>query len=61
MGFHADQEAARLLAESIDYSRQATSASLRLRAGPSPAVNLPVQPVQGVTPKAQPGAGTNPK
>ncbi len=29
-GFHADQEAARILGESIDYSRKATSAALRL-------------------------------
>ncbi len=32
-GFHAPQEAARILAESIDYSRQAQSAALRLKAG----------------------------
>ncbi len=30
MGFHADQEAARILAESIDYSRRAEAAALRL-------------------------------
>ena len=29
-GFHADQEAARILAESIDYSRQAQAAAYRL-------------------------------
>lgn len=29
-GFHADQEAVRILAESIDYSRHAAAASLRL-------------------------------
>lgn len=29
-GFHADQEAARILAESIDYSRQAQAVALRL-------------------------------
>jgi len=29
-GFHADQEAARILGESIDYSRQAQAAALRL-------------------------------
>jgi nitrite reductase (cytochrome c-552) len=34
-GFHADQEAARILGESIDYSRQAQAAALRLRAGAS--------------------------
>ncbi len=31
-GFHADQEAARVLGESIDYSRQAQAAALRLLA-----------------------------
>jgi nitrite reductase (cytochrome c-552) len=30
-GFHADQEAARILAESIDFSRQAQALALRLR------------------------------
>jgi len=55
MGFHADQETARLLAESIDYSRQATAAALRIRTGATPAVNLPVDPVQGVTPSPSGG------
>jgi nitrite reductase (cytochrome c-552) len=32
MGFHADQEAARVLAESIDLSRQAQAAAIGLRA-----------------------------
>jgi nitrite reductase (cytochrome c-552) len=36
-GFHSDQEAARVLGESIDYSRQAQAAALRLRAGGEPA------------------------
>ncbi|MBL9080466.1 MAG: ammonia-forming cytochrome c nitrite reductase subunit c552 [Planctomycetales bacterium] len=31
-GFHADQESARVLAESIDFSRQAQAAALKLRA-----------------------------
>lgn len=31
-GFHADQEAARILAESIDYSRQAQAAAYKLQA-----------------------------
>jgi nitrite reductase (cytochrome c-552) len=49
-GFHADQEAMRLLAESIDYSRQAQVAATRLRAPAPPSVaGLPVQPVQGVS------------
>ena len=49
-GFHADQEAARLLGESIDYSRQAQAAALRLRAGEAPALeDLPREPIQGVS------------
>lgn len=54
-GFHADQEAARILGESIDYSRQATAAALRLRAPAAPSTeSLPVEPVQGVTPTNPP-------
>jgi nitrite reductase (cytochrome c-552) len=50
-GFHADQEAARLLGESIDYSRQAQAMALRLRAPEAPSTeDLPIEPVQGVTP-----------
>jgi nitrite reductase (cytochrome c-552) len=53
-GFHADQESARLLAESIDYSRQAQAAALRLRAPAAPSTEaLPTEPVQGVTPTEQ--------
>ncbi len=49
-GFHADQEAARILGESIDYSRQAQAMSLRLRAPEAPNTeHLKVEPVQGVT------------
>ncbi|WP_148075790.1 ammonia-forming cytochrome c nitrite reductase subunit c552 [Bythopirellula goksoeyrii] len=49
-GFHADQEAARILGESIDYSRQAQAAALRLRAPEAPSTeDLPVEEVQGVT------------
>jgi nitrite reductase (cytochrome c-552) len=49
-GFHAPQEAARILGESIDYSRQAQAAALRLRAGEAPSTeSLPVEPVLGVT------------
>jgi nitrite reductase (cytochrome c-552) len=55
-GFHADQEAARILAESIDYSRKAQAAALRLRAPAAPSTkSLPVTPVEGVTPTARPG------
>ncbi|MFU8820891.1 MAG: ammonia-forming cytochrome c nitrite reductase subunit c552 [Gammaproteobacteria bacterium] len=50
-GFHADQEAARILGESIDYSRQAQAAALRWRAPAAPDTKvLPTEPVQGVTP-----------
>jgi nitrite reductase (cytochrome c-552) len=41
-GFHADQESARILAESIDYSRQAQAVALRWRApaaGEAPAAD----------------------
>jgi nitrite reductase (cytochrome c-552) len=53
-GFHADQEAARILAESIDYSRQAQAAALRLRAPAAPKVTKPAQPIEGVTPTEKP-------
>ncbi len=50
-GFHADQEAARILGESIDYSRQAQAMALRLRAGEAPDIEgIPIEPIQGVTP-----------
>jgi nitrite reductase (cytochrome c-552) len=50
MGFHADQESARILAESIDHSRRAQAAAIRLRAPAAPKVDPPAEPVQGVTP-----------
>ena len=54
LGFHADQEAARILAESIDYSRQAQAAALRLRAPRAPSVeNLDRAPVTGVTDRSE--------
>jgi len=50
-GFHADQESARILAESMDYSRQAQAAALRWRAPEAPSTeDLPTEPVRGVTP-----------
>jgi nitrite reductase (cytochrome c-552) len=49
MGFHADQEAARVLGESIDYSRQAVAAALRLRAPDAPESERDVEPIEGVT------------
>jgi nitrite reductase (cytochrome c-552) len=48
MGFHADQEAVRVLGESIDYSRQAQAAAVRLRAPEAPEVK-PSSEVLGVT------------
>lgn len=49
-GFHADQEAARVLGESIDESRKAQAAALAWRAPPPPdTTDLPVTPVRGVT------------
>ncbi len=53
MGFHAPQESARILAESIDYSRQAVSAaqSLHLNKPANPAPVPEPTPVQGVTPE----------
>ncbi len=55
-GFHADQEAARILGESIDYSRRAQAMALRLRAPQAPATReIPTEPVQGVTPRQERG------
>jgi len=54
MGFHADQEAARILGESIDYSRQAQALALQTRTSPAPAVEKPTRPVEGVTPTERP-------
>lgn len=55
-GFHAGQEAARILGESIDYSRQAQALAIRLRAPDAPSTSdLPIEPVLGVTPAEQPG------
>lgn len=53
-GFHADQEAVRILSESIDYSRQAQAAALRLRAPASPEIKRTGKPVEGVTPTDKP-------
>lgn len=50
LGFHADQEAARILAESIDYSRQAQAMAIGFRAPAAPPATAPVVPVEGVTP-----------
>lgn len=59
-GFHAPQEAARILGESIDYSRQAQAMALRLRAPAAPDTSsLPVEPVKGITPPAPAGAANS--
>ena len=52
-GFHAPQESARVLAESIDYSRQAVAAAQALHlSGPKTGATVPAtQPIQGVIPK----------
>ena len=64
MGFHASQEAARVLAESIDYSRQGQVAAQRalVRPGTQPATQ-PTPSVEGVMPagKHPPGADTGPR
>ncbi len=58
-GFHADQEAVRILGESIDFSRQAQAMALRLRAPAAPSTkSIPKEPVKGVTPTEKaPGDG----
>ncbi|MEM8885660.1 MAG: ammonia-forming cytochrome c nitrite reductase subunit c552 [Planctomycetota bacterium] len=49
-GFHADQEAMRILGESIDYSRKAQALAIRLRAPKAPSTSgLTTTPIQGVT------------
>jgi formate-dependent nitrite reductase cytochrome c552 subunit len=54
-GFHADQKSARILGESIDYSRQAQALALRLRAPAAPNTqNLPKTPVVGISEGAGP-------
>ena len=57
MGFHADQETARVLAESIDYARQAQVLAQSIRTPEAPPATQPGEPVIGVTPtdKAPPG------
>ena len=57
MGFHADQETARVLAEAIDYARQAQVLAQSLRTPQAPPTTQQTAPVIGVTPadKAPPG------
>jgi nitrite reductase (cytochrome c-552) len=49
-GFHASQEAARVLAESIDLSRRAQAAAVALRAPAAPPSERKDEPLEGVTP-----------
>lgn len=62
MGFHADQEAARVLAEAIDYARRAQARAVELRAPAALDLSEPPEPVYGVTPapKAPPGPHERP-
>ncbi len=53
-GFHAPQESVRILAESIDYSRQAQAGALQLRAPQPPAIEVSRDAVIGVTPAKAP-------
>jgi nitrite reductase (cytochrome c-552) len=52
-GFHADQEAARILAEAIDYARQAQVLAQAIRTPAAPASTTESAPVEGVTPTEQ--------
>jgi nitrite reductase (cytochrome c-552) len=54
MGFHAPQEAARILAESIDLSRRAQALAVGLRASEAPPVAPLEDAVVGVTPTDPP-------
>ncbi|MET0398636.1 MAG: ammonia-forming cytochrome c nitrite reductase subunit c552 [Longimicrobiaceae bacterium] len=58
MGFHADQEAARILANAINYARLGQSA---LRGAPAPPSTRPVAPPQLVTPRPDRPAGASPR
>ncbi|ANM32436.1 nitrite reductase [Acidobacteria bacterium Mor1] len=52
-GFHASQEAARILGESIDHSRRAERMALQLRAGETPDIaGMEKAPVIGVSDKS---------
>jgi nitrite reductase (cytochrome c-552) len=55
MGFHAPQESARILGESIDYSRQAQveAQKLVLEKNLQPGVT-PQTTIEGITPDAKP-------
>ncbi len=50
MGFHADQESARILAEALDYARQAQARAIAMTGPGMPHPKIPEAPVLGVTP-----------
>jgi nitrite reductase (cytochrome c-552) len=56
MGFHAPQELARLLGESIDLSRQAQVKAVALLAQPAPPVREAAAPVPDAAPQPAPAA-----
>ena len=62
MGFHADQESARILGESIDFARRAQVAAISIRTPPAPEGKPQSAPVIGVTPagKSPPGPQGDP-
>lgn len=53
MGFHASQEAARILGEAIDYFRQAEAAAIRYRTGVTPP-KVPAPPIPSQQPVTEP-------
>lgn len=53
-GFHASQETARILAEGIDYARQAEAAAVRLYPAAARPPTPPIGAVQGVTEEGAP-------
>ena len=61
-GFHADQESMRVLAESIDFSRQGelVAQKLLLQKELKPATGES-PPVEGITPEQKAPTGDNPK
>ena len=50
MGFHARQETARVLGESIDYARQAQALAVCIRAPKAPAATREAEPVRASRP-----------
>lgn len=62
-GFHASQETARILAEAVDYARQAQLAAKMVYAPDLARPEMPADPVEGVTPaeEAPPGPYRHPR